>query len=47
MTDAYAGLADLIQERGPDLLSTATLLAGGRHAGEDLLQGALERTMRA
>jgi RNA polymerase sigma-70 factor (sigma-E family) len=37
----------LIAERGPALLATATLLAGGRAAGEDLLQGALERMMRA
>lgn len=47
MTDAYAGLAELIHERGRDLLAAATLLAGGRSAGEDLLQSALERTMRA
>ena len=47
MTDAYAGLADLIRDRGRDLLAAATLLAGGRTAGEDLLQAALERTMRA
>jgi RNA polymerase sigma-70 factor (sigma-E family) len=45
--DAYAGLADLMTERGRDLLAAATLLAGGRTAGEDLLQAALERTMRA
>jgi RNA polymerase sigma-70 factor (sigma-E family) len=47
MTDTYAGLADLIERRGRDLLAAATLLAGGRVAGEDLLQAALERTMRA
>ena len=47
MTDAYAGLAELIEHRGRDLLAAAALLAGGRAAGEDLLQAALERTMRA
>jgi RNA polymerase sigma-70 factor (sigma-E family) len=47
MTDAYADLADLIRERGRELLAAATLLAGGPIAGEDLLQSALERTMRA
>ncbi|MEU7822086.1 SigE family RNA polymerase sigma factor [Catellatospora sp. NPDC049111] len=45
--DAYAGLADLVASRGPALLATATLLSGGRTAGEDLLQAALERMMRA
>jgi RNA polymerase sigma-70 factor (sigma-E family) len=45
--DAYIGLTDLMTERGRDLLAAATLLAGGRTAGEDLLQAALERTMRA
>lgn len=47
MTDAYAGLADLVSERGRNLLAAAALLAGGRQSGEDLLQAALERTMRA
>jgi RNA polymerase sigma-70 factor (sigma-E family) len=45
--DAYDGLADLVTERGQALLATATLLAGGPAAGEDLLQAALERMMRA
>jgi RNA polymerase sigma-70 factor (sigma-E family) len=47
MTDAYAGLSELMHRRGRDLLAAATLLAGGRTTGEDLLQAALERTMRA
>lgn len=33
-------------EHGAQLLRTATLLAGDRTAGEDLLQGVLERTYR-
>ncbi|MBV1851773.1 SigE family RNA polymerase sigma factor [Catellatospora sp. NEAU-YM18] len=40
-------MAELVAHRGPALLATATLLAGGRSAGEDLLQAALERTIRA
>jgi RNA polymerase sigma-70 factor (sigma-E family) len=44
--DAYAGLDALIARRGDALLATATLLAGSRPAGEDLLQAALERVMR-
>ena len=42
----FEGLDGLVAERGEALLSTATLLAGGRAAGEDLLQAALERVMR-
>jgi RNA polymerase sigma-70 factor (sigma-E family) len=45
--DGYAGLADLLEERGAALLATAVLLTGGRASGEDLLQAALERLMRA
>lgn len=44
--DSYAGLDGLIARRGDALLATATLLAGSRAAGEDLLQAALERVMR-
>jgi RNA polymerase sigma-70 factor (sigma-E family) len=44
--DTYAGLDALITRRGEALLATATLLAGGRPAGEDLLQAALERVIR-
>jgi RNA polymerase sigma-70 factor (sigma-E family) len=36
----------LITVRGEHLMRTATLLAGGRDAGEDLLQTALERLLR-
>jgi RNA polymerase sigma-70 factor (sigma-E family) len=42
----FDGLEVLIAERGAALLATATLLAGGRLAGEDLLQAALERVMK-
>jgi RNA polymerase sigma-70 factor (sigma-E family) len=45
--DAYDGLADLLKERGEPLLATAVLLTGSRASGEDLLQAALERLMRA
>jgi RNA polymerase sigma-70 factor (sigma-E family) len=45
--DAYDGLADLLAERGPALMATAVLLTGARASGEDLLQAALERLMRA
>jgi RNA polymerase sigma-70 factor (sigma-E family) len=45
--DRYAGLTDLLEERGAALLATAVLLTGGRASGEDLLQAALERLMRA
>ncbi|HLI56040.1 MAG TPA: sigma factor, partial [Actinomycetota bacterium] len=37
----------LIAERGQALLSAAVLLGGSRAAGEDLLQGALERVVRS
>ncbi|GIF69549.1 RNA polymerase sigma24 factor [Asanoa ishikariensis] len=43
----YDALTALVAERGPALLATAALLTGSRAAGEDLLQAALERTMRA
>jgi hypothetical protein len=36
----------LLAMRGKALLATAVLLTGGREAGEDLLQHALERVMR-
>jgi RNA polymerase sigma-70 factor (sigma-E family) len=39
-------LDELVATRGNALLATATLLAGSRTAGEDLLQAALERVMR-
>lgn len=42
----FDGLDALVAERGNALLATATLLAGSRTAGEDLLQAALERMMR-
>lgn len=42
----FDGLERLVAERGDALLATATLLVGSRAAGEDLLQGALERMMR-
>jgi RNA polymerase sigma-70 factor (sigma-E family) len=45
--EAYDGLTALVHERGPALLATAVLLTGSRAAGEDLLQAALERLMRA
>src|SRR5690349_2504508 len=45
-TDGYDELELLLAERGRALLASATLLAGGRPAGEDLLQAALERVMR-
>lgn len=41
-----AELERFLAERGEPLLRTAVLLAGGREAGEDLLQGALERMLR-
>lgn len=44
--DRYEGLEDLVAQRGNALLAAAVLLAGGRAAGEDLLQAALERLMR-
>jgi RNA polymerase sigma-70 factor (sigma-E family) len=45
-TDTFDGLDALVAERGHALLATATLLAGSRTAGEDLLQAALERVLR-
>lgn len=42
----YAEFAAFYQARGDDLLRTAMLLAGGRQAGEDLLQESLERLLR-
>ena len=42
----FEGLDTLVAERGSSLLATAVLLTGSRAAGEDLLQGALERLMR-
>jgi RNA polymerase sigma-70 factor (sigma-E family) len=41
-----AELERFLAERGEPLLRAAVLLAGGREAGEDLLQGALERVLR-
>ncbi|HTZ91611.1 MAG TPA: SigE family RNA polymerase sigma factor [Streptosporangiaceae bacterium] len=43
---SFEGLSALVADRGAALLATATLLAGSRAAGEDLLQAALERVMR-
>ncbi len=43
---AAADLELFLAERGEALLRTAVLLAGGREAGEDLLQAALERLLR-
>ncbi|WP_238007227.1 SigE family RNA polymerase sigma factor [Dactylosporangium sp. AC04546] len=44
--NSYEGLDALVAERGGALLGTATLLAGSRAEGEDLLQAALERLVR-
>src|SRR5260370_10840852 len=44
--ERFEGLDALVADRGSALLATATLLAGGPAAGEDLLQAALERVMR-
>lgn len=41
-----AELEAYLAERGEHLLRTAILLAGGKEAGEDLLQAALERLFR-
>jgi RNA polymerase sigma-70 factor (sigma-E family) len=41
-----AGLEQFLAERGAHLLRTAVLLTGGKEAGEDLLQAALERLLR-
>ena len=43
---SYEGLDALVAERGDALLGTAVLLVGGRAAGEDLLQAALEGLVR-
>jgi DNA-directed RNA polymerase specialized sigma24 family protein len=43
---AVADLELFLAERGDHLLRTAVLLAGGKEAGEDLLQTALERLLR-
>jgi RNA polymerase sigma-70 factor (sigma-E family) len=43
---SFEGLDLLIAKRGDALLATAGLLAGGRDAGQDLLQAAIERLMR-
>lgn len=47
MVRNYEGLTELVADRGPALLATAVLLTGSRAAGEDLLQSALERVVRA
>jgi hypothetical protein len=41
-----AELERFLAERADHLLCTAVLLAGGREAGEDLLQTAVERPVR-
>ena len=41
-----AELERFVAERGEPLLQAAVLLTGSREAGEDLLQGALERMLR-
>jgi RNA polymerase sigma-70 factor (sigma-E family) len=43
---AVADLESFLAERGELLLRTAVLLAGGKEAGEDLLQAALERLLK-
>jgi RNA polymerase sigma-70 factor (sigma-E family) len=43
---AVADLESFLAERGEPLLRTAVLLTGGKEAGEDLLQAALERLLR-
>lgn len=40
------GFREFVEDRYPDLLRTAFLLTGTRHAAEDLVQNALLRTMR-
>ncbi len=45
-TPTGADLERLLAERGTQLLRVAIALAGGREAGEDLLQAALERVLR-
>jgi RNA polymerase sigma-70 factor (sigma-E family) len=44
--DHKRALEAFVAERGDRLLRTASLLAGSRDAGEDLLQSALERLLR-
>jgi RNA polymerase sigma-70 factor (sigma-E family) len=43
---SFEDLESLIANRRDALLATAVLLVGGRHAGEDLLQAAIERMIR-
>jgi RNA polymerase sigma-70 factor (sigma-E family) len=43
---AVADLELFLADRGEHLLRTAVLLTGGKQAGEDLLQAALERLLR-
>ena len=43
---AVNDLESFLAERGQQLLRTAVLLAGGKEAGEDLLQAGLERLIR-
>src|ERR1035438_1348729 len=43
---AVADLESFLAARGEPLLRTAVLLTGGKEAGEDLLQAALERLLR-
>jgi RNA polymerase sigma-70 factor (sigma-E family) len=43
---AVADLERFLADRGDHLLRTAVLLAGGKEAGEDLLQAGLERLLR-
>jgi RNA polymerase sigma-70 factor (sigma-E family) len=43
---AVADLETFLADRGDHLLRTAVLLAGGKEAGEDLLQAGLERLLR-
>jgi RNA polymerase sigma-70 factor (sigma-E family) len=45
-TPTGAALERLLDERGTQLMRVAIALAGGREAGEDLLQAALERVLR-
>ena len=45
-TPTGADLERLLAARGTQLMRVAIALAGGREAGEDLLQAALERVLR-
>jgi RNA polymerase sigma-70 factor (sigma-E family) len=45
-TPTGADLERLLDERGTQLMRVAIALGGGREAGEDLLQAALERVLR-